>query len=328
MKTTIKILLATSVFLSFFSCKEEVIKTPKAEMTVNKNKFDINETMIINFTGIADQVVIYTGDELHNYDFREGNNSGLVVNKNLFTYAYSVAGIYKVVCVASTYDDILAKNLKIDTCSFIVEVIDDVTDINKISCPRIIYDEVFAENIENDEWLMRLPRRIKFGNNENANINIASQRLKFYINSDSTKVFIDGKNYSGTTNYNLSVPLDVLVKSYQGTERPYKLYTMNIPEFNTFLLDGVNGTVKRNEFDYYSLIWQVNLPAGTNVSELIPEFTTHLTTEKVYIGNTEQISGISKVDFTEKVVYRIVSVHPDKPEMITESSVVVNINFQ
>jgi hypothetical protein len=326
MKIAIRINLGICISLFFFSCEKEKVIFPQVEASINKELLTINESMIIDFTGsIVDKIVVYTGDNMRNYDLRDQSNTGLVVNKKLFTYSYSVPGTYNVVCVASTSGD-KASNLQFVTCSFTVTVIDDQTEIERISCPQIIRDEVYAEKYANDEWLMVLPRSVIYNNREQ---NIAiSQRLRFYIQSDSTKVFINGSNFSATTAYNLSSPLDILVRSDFGTARPYKLYTINYPKFNSFKLLGVNGTVVLNEFDYSTFVLNVTLPFGTNVSDLVPEFTTYLPEEKVYIGNTEQISGNSTVDFTQKVTYHLVSTFPGKPEMQAEATVAVNIIFQ
>jgi hypothetical protein len=325
MKKIAKILIGIGAFLLVVSC-EETIKTPLLEASINKELLTINESMIIDFSGsIADNIVVYPGDDMQNYDLRDQSNTGLVVNKKLFTYSYRVPGAYKVTCVASTSGD-MAKNLEFTTTSFTVNVIDDETEIDRISCPAVIRDEVFAKKHANDEWLMVLPRSIIYNNREQ-NVSL-SQRLRFSIQSDSTKVLVNGNNYSATTAYNLSSPVDVLVKSNFGTERPYKLYTINYPRFNPFTLLGVNGIAKLDEFNYSTYIVNVTLPSGTNVSSLVPEFTTYLPSDKVYIGNTEQISGVSTVDFTQDVTYRIVSTVPGKPDMQSESTAVVKIAFQ
>ena len=324
MKITIRILLGICAFLFMVSCEDEESATPQAAMTINKSQLMINESMVIHFTGSADQVVVYTGDDMHDYELREQSNTGFVVNKNLFTYSYSVPGTYKVVCVASTYTD-NAADLKRDTCSYMVTVVDDQTEIEQISCPQIIYDEVFAEKLANDEWLMVLPRRIKY-NNQTPAIALL-QRLRFYIQSDSTKVYVNGKVYSDTERYDLSAPVDILVKSDFGTTRPYKLYTINYPEFNTFKINGVEGILTRNEFDYSTFVLQVTLPSGTDVSNIAPEFATDLPTEKVYIGDIEQISGTSTVDLTQDITYRLVSTLPGNPDIQAISVINVKINY-
>lgn len=325
MKIVINLLLGVCISLLITSCENESAATPQAAITINKDKLIINESMIVNFTGIADQVVIYTGDEMHDYELREQSNTGFVVNKNLFTYSYAAPGTYKVVCVASTYTD-GAIDLKRDTCSYTVTVIDDRTEIDKISCPQIIYDEVFAEKRTNDEWLMKLPRKIKY-NNRIATISL-SQRLRFYIQSDLTTVSINDKEYSSTDKYDLSTPLDVWVKSDYGTTRHHKLYTINYPEFQSFTVLGTSGTLERNEFDYSTLEMSLILPKDTDVSHLVPEFTTCSPNEKVYIGDVEQLSGTSSVDFTQDVKYRLVSTLSDHPDMQAVSEVTVKITFQ
>jgi len=281
--------------------------------------------MVVNFIGSADQAVIYTGDDMHNYDLRHESNTGFVVDKGLFTYSYSTPGVYKVVCVASTYTD-KATDLKRDTCSFTVTVTDDVTEILKLSCPQILYDEVFASKLSNDEWLMTLPRKVRY-NNQTPSISL-SQRLRFYIQSDSAKVFINESLFSATQRYNLSSPVDISVKSHQGTIRPYKLFTIYYPEFTTFKLAGVTGTLVRNEYDYSTFEMKVTLPVGTDVSNLKPEFEMFSPTDKVFIDDVEQTSNISEVNFSQNVTYRLTSTVPGNPDKQATSFVVVKINFQ
>lgn len=326
MKTIIKVCLSVCISLLFVSCDEESISTPVASVTVNQQEFSINETMVIHFTGVADQVSIYTGDNMHKYDLRTESNTGFVVNKGLFTYSYSVSGQYKVVCVASTYSD-KAEEIRQDTCSFIVTVTDDVTEIDKLSCAQVLYDEVFAQKYPNDEWLMVLPRKVKYSTAAVA-IPLTGQRLKFYIQSDSTKVLINGNPYVSATKYNLTNPVDIQVTSNYGTVRPYKLYTIYYPEFDTFKLNGVAGTVVRSEFDYSYFEIGVTLPTGTDVTNLVPEFSLFSPTDKVYIGDVEQISGSSAVDFTQNVSYRMVSTSPDNPDMQAESTIKIKISYQ
>ncbi len=327
MKIIINILLVICASLFVISCENEEAPDPQAAITVDKLLLKINESMVIRFTGIADQAVVYTGDNMHEYELRDQSNTGFVVNKGLFTYAYTVPGRYKVVCVASTYTD-RATDLKRDTCSYTVTVIDNETEIEKISCSQVLYDEVFADKLENDEWLMLLPRKVKY-NTSTPSISL-SQKLRFYIHSDSTKIFINDKEFSNTsaTKYNLSTPLDITVKSHYGTVRPYKLYTMYYPEFNTFKMLGATGTLVRTEFDYSSFDMEVTLPVGTDISSVKPEFTMFSATDKVYIGDAEQISGSTVVDFTKGVTYRLVSTLPENPAIQSEATVNIKIKYQ
>jgi hypothetical protein len=324
MKKTLKTIIGICALLGVFSC-EETIQPPQLEASINKELLTVNESMVIDFVGsTADNIVVYPGDNMQNYDLRDQSNTGLVVNKQIFSYSYQVPGTYKVVCLASTSGD-KAADLQFATRSFTVTVIDDETEIDRISCPQVIRDEVFAEQHANDECLMILPRSVIYNNREQ-NVSL-SQRLRFYIRSDSTQVTVNGNKYSATTAYNLSSsPVDILVTSDFGTERPYKLYTLNYPRFSSFKLSGVDGTVALDEFDYGTSTVNVTLPTGTDASSLVPEFTTYSPTDKVYIGNTEQASGVSAVDFTQDVIYRLVSTVPNKPEMQAESTVRVKIS--
>lgn len=325
MKIAIKILLSVCLSFLLVACDDESAATPMAQMTVNKSQFAVNESMVINFTGSADQVVVYPGDDSHDYELREQSNTGFVVNKGLFTYSYSSPGTYKVVCIASTHTE-KAAELKRDTCSFVVTVVDDITEIDNLSCPQILYDEVSAQKLLNDEWLMVLPRKVKY--NQSTPAISLSQRLRFYIQSDSTKVFVNGSAYSSTAKYDLSSVANILVKSHSGTTRPYKLYTMYYPEFLTFKILGVDRTLVRNEFDYSVFNITVTLPVGTNISALVPEFTTYASTDRVYIDGVEQISGESVVDFSHGISYRLVSTSADNNELQAVSIINVKVSFQ
>jgi hypothetical protein len=207
--------------------------------------------------------------------------------------------------VATTYAD-RAENLQRDTCSITVTVIDDETEIERLSCPQILYDEVFAERLPNDEWIMRLPQKVKY-NNATPAIS-AQQRLRFYIQSDSAQIFVNDVKYKETDKYDLAATAAIRVKSNFGTERLYKLHTLYYPEFATFKVAGVEGVLVRNQFDYSSFDVEITLPPGADASNVIPEFSLSSPTEKVFIGEAEQTSSVSAVDFTKTVVYRLENV--------------------
>ena len=325
MKIALKTILGFLVIAAFTACEDDEATQPHAAMSVGKYIYDTNETMKIHFTGSAEHVVIYTGDTDHDYELREASNYGLVVNKGLFTYSYQQPGTYKVVCVATNHTD-AGNSIKRDTCSFMVKVIDDVTEIERLSAPQVIYDEVFANPVNETDWLLRLPRKIKF-KTSNATVSL-SQKLKFYIGSDSTKVYIDDKEFSSTAKYNLANVLNIKLKSHEGTERPYKLYTVNYGEFKTFELLGVQGTITRSEFDYSYYEINMTVPSGSDLSNLAPTFTLYSDNDKVYIDDVEQISGTTTADFTKPVTYRFVASYPNRPDITAESTVIVTVTPQ
>ena len=141
--SNIIILAMMAVMLAACSGENQEARTPVASITVNADRLEINQSMEIRFNGVADQVVIFTGDNGHDYDLRNESNTGFVMNKGLFTYSYSVPGKFKVVCVATTYDTYMGDNMKTDITTFEVTVSDDVTTIDKVSSSiidNIMYD--------------------------------------------------------------------------------------------------------------------------------------------------------------------------------------------
>lgn len=327
MNKILSILLGVGALLTVTTSCEEELVDPVAKMSINKTQLEVNESMVLNFSGVADQVVVYTGDTDHDYELRDQTtadqqNTGFAVNKGRFSYSYSQPGTYKVVCVASTFTE-KATELKRDTCSFTVKVIDDHTEITRLSCPKILYDEVYAEAVNDSEWLMRLPIKAKY--NKAAPTISLSQTLKFYIASEFTKVQIDGADYESATKYDLSKPHDIHVISDFGTTRDYKLYTVQYPEFKSFTVAGVKGTIDRDAFEYGVLTVDVEVPAGTDLTKLTPEFTLYSDDTVVSVGNSVQTSGQSTVDFTNPITYKLVSSVTGKPEMQAISQITVTV---
>lgn len=302
------------------ACDDEKATQPVSAISIEKNMLEVNESMTIHFVGNADNVVVYPGDSGHDYELREESNTGLVVNKNLLTYSYTTPGTYKVVCVATNHAD-EGNSILTDTCSVFVKVIDDCTEIEKISTAAL-YDEVFAERLNTQDWLIALPRKIKY-KTSTPSVSL-SQKLKFYIPSTSTKVYIDGADYNANNKYNLAQTHAVKLVSDEGTSQDYNLYTLNYGEFKTFAVGGVVGKITRTEYDYSYFEINMEVPSGTDLTNLAPDFTLYATNEKVYIGDVEQTSG-NKMDFTHPVTYHFVVTSTDNPEISVESTCVVTI---
>lgn len=302
------------------ACDDEKATQPTAAVSIEKNLLEVNESMTVHFVGNADNVVVYPGDSGHDYELRQESNTGLVVNKNLLTYSYSAPGTYKVVCVATNHAD-EGQSILTDTCSVFVKVIDDCTEIEKISTTAL-YDEVFAEQLNPQDWLLAMPRKIKY-KTSSPSVSL-NQKLKFYIPSTATKVYIDGADFNANSKYNLAQTHAIRLVSNEGASQDYNLYTLNYGEFKSFKAAGVTGTITRTEYDYSYFEINLEVPAGTDLTKLAPEFTLYAENEKVYIGDTEQTSG-TMVDFTNPVTYRFVVASTEKPEVSVESTCVVTI---
>ena len=230
------------------SCSDdnEPARTPRAEVIVDKQSLEINESMQVHFTGVADQVVIFTGDKDHDYELRNQSNTGFAVNKGLFTYSYRTPGTFHVVCVASTYDTYLGGSLQTDTYSFDVTVTDNVTNIDNIST-TITPNVYYASRLTDDEWLLCLPTKQLYNNRE-MTVNAARQRLGITIGSDSAKIYIDGEPYSSRAYYALNTDHSIRVVSPSGSTRDYSLYGMIYPEFSTITVGGKEVKLTRSAF--------------------------------------------------------------------------------
>ncbi len=289
MKYNIRQILCVIVSIAcLVSCEDTTLKSPKADFNIDKSDLNVNESMMIEFKGEAESVVVFTGDDKHIYDSLSVSHTGFIVNKGRFSYAYEKPGRYQVVCVASNYD-VGAVNLLRDTSSIWVTVIDDQTEIERISCPQILYDEVFAQKCDNDEWLMNLPRKVKF---KTAQITTKlEQRLDIYMSSLTSQIDVDSVAYNEKTKYDLAQPLDIKVTSDFGTERSYQLFTQYIPEFKTLKVNGVAAKLLRSEYDYTAFEMHVTLPASTDLSALSMEFTNYTEHDEVWIGDAPLSSG-------------------------------------
>lgn len=116
MKKIISFALMACALLLNTACSDENVesRTPVASIQYDTNKttLKVNESLVIDFTGVADLVAIYPGDDGHRYEKRDEMGTGIAVNKNHFTYSYKAPGTYHVVCVASTFDTYMGGNLK------------------------------------------------------------------------------------------------------------------------------------------------------------------------------------------------------------------------
>lgn len=262
------------VLLAATACSDENIasRTPVAALQygVEDTHLNVNESMVLHFTGVADLVAIYTGDVGHRYEYRDSMETGMAVNKGLFTYSYSAPGRFHVVCVASTFDTYEGHNAKTDTCSFYVTVTDDVTDLSQVYT-SITPNTYYASQISDGSWVLRLPTK-QIYNNREINLNAKRQRINYVIASDSSKVFIDNVAYSNRTRYDLSKNHLLTVRSYTGNVRNYNLYCLIYPEFLSVTVNGVKGVQTRDAYDQSKLTYTFNLPNGTDLSNAAIEY--------------------------------------------------------
>lgn len=280
----------------FCSCADEnqAARTPVASVNVSSTNLEINQSMEVTFTGVADQVVVFTGDHLHDYALRDSSNTGFVVNKNLFTYSYSVPGTFHVVCLASTYDTYMGRGQQFAKTEFDVKVTDDVTTIDKLY--STITPNVFYATLVNDkDWVLNFPTKQMY-NGKEISLNASKQRLTFDIASDSSKIAIDGEAYKANNYYDLTMTHNILVTANSGATHDYRLYTLIYPEFASIKMNGVAATLSRDAYFQDMQTYTFSLPVGTDVSHAIPEFTVDPDV-KLYANGAEVAPG-SAIDLT------------------------------
>ena len=260
---TLSALLLTLVCgLSATGCAEdgEEARTPQALLSASSRDLAVGQTLTLNFAGVADQVVVFTGDKDHEYELRDSSNTGFVLNKGVLTYSYSVPGTFHVVCVATCYDTFSGDHLQQDTIGLYVSVTDMVTDIDAIY--STVTPNVYYATRQGDDWVMCLPTKQLYNNRE-MTVNATRQRLSIEAGSDSAKVFIDDEAYVSRNYYDLTVRHDLRVVSGSGATKDYRLYGMVYPEFATLTVDGAATTLVRSAYYQDLLTYQVAGDGGT-----------------------------------------------------------------
>ncbi len=245
-----------------------------AAVEVSKTTLEINESMEIHFTGVADQVVVFTGDEDHVYQEYGGEeqkaNTGVVMSKGLLTYSYTDPGVFHVVVIASTYDSFLGEGERQDKCEFDVMVIDDCTTIDKIYS-SITPNVYYAEAVNDVDWVLRLPTAQMYNGREVA-LSPTRQRLTFDIMSDATEVYVNDVLWEARTYYDFTQVNYIHVVAYSGDTRDYRLYSIIYPEFLSLTIGGVEGVLSRNPYEQDLLTYTfTNAENTTDISYTIED---------------------------------------------------------
>lgn len=321
MKTIYAILLMCFL-LTACSDENESARTPVASATISETELEINQSAQIDFTGVADQVVVWPGDEGHNYANRKAGDTGFAMNKAHFSYSYSVPGEFHVVVVATTYDTFMGGSLSSDTIAFDVMVKDDVTTIDKIYSsitPNVYYAE---QSEDGNDWILCLPSKQVYNNREVA-LKAERQRLSFDIESDSSKIFVDNELWTPKTYYDLTKTHQIKVESDFGSVRDYTLYTLIYPEFSSVSLNGVDGVLVRDAFNQNALTYQFALPEGTDKRN-VTLLHNIKDGDKFYINGSWIQSGAT-IDLTQGGNYTLVTTSPENSRVKATSIITFEI---
>jgi hypothetical protein len=332
MKRILYIFLTSAIIMiGLASCSDDfdTARTPEMNVNISSTNLNINQSMELDFTGVADQIVVYTGDKLHDYALKDSSNTGFAVNKGLFTYSYSTPGVFHVVCIASTYDKYKGTNLQTIKKEFDVTVIDNINTIDNIytkATPNVFY----AKLVNDKDWVLCLPTKQVYSAGATSReipINAKKLRLSMDISSDSAHIAVDGVAYSTKTYYDLSIAHDITVTPNSGEVRNYKLYTMIYPEFTKIAMAGVSGILTRDAYYQDLQTYTFTLPQGTDVSNIVPDYTVE-TNVKLYANGAEVKAG-SAINLNDKsVTYTLKRVLEDSSDVSAISRIVFVVNYQ
>ena len=323
------LLLFSLLFL--YSCeKEEKVIIPVAQFIVSATEVSVNETVTFEYTGEgAKQVVIYTGDEGHNYDLKALSNTGLVMNKGILTYSYKTPGQYKAVLLASNYDK-EGKQILFDTAEIDIRVVDNGTALRYVYLKRDVYNKEISGQITGNHILFAVPYKVRISGRDIA-VNIERQRIDIAAFSDAAIITVDGEEYVSTPasrliNYDLTKPHVVKVISDAGDTQEHEIKALHYPIFETFSINGVQGSVAEcSDFDFDKMYVTVTLPPGTDRTALVPTFGS-ADAEIIKIGDVEQVSGVNAVNFTNPVTYTLKTWIPEFEDTLwCESEMIVTV---
>jgi hypothetical protein len=322
----IKNILFLFLALLAISCEKEEVAKPNAIFSVSSNEVSVNETVIFKYMGVgAKQVAVFTGDAGHDFELKNQSNSGFVMSKGLFTYAYKKAGTYKIVIVATNYDK-EGEIILSDTTESQIIVKDDRADIKSISLKKDIYNKEIIGNIIDSYILFAVPYKVRVNNRDIA-VNLSQQRIEISTYSDAAKIYLNEQEFQATTKYDFTKPLILKIQAPAGNEKVYSIQTLRYPVFETFTINNVTGTVQYSDFDFNRVYIKVSLPKGTNVTSLVPVFTSS-DAQTIKVNDIEQISGQSILDFSNPVTYILKSWKDDNENLSCETYIEVSVVLQ
>ena len=321
------ILCVSPWFLLFTSCSDdESITRPQAAFTVSAAEVEVNQTVTFTYTGSdARQVVIFPGDEGHDYDNVNNGSTGLVMSKGIGTYAYKKAGVYRAVCVATNY----GKEGKGDLFSIaetVVTVSDDDCRLRSVTLQKDLYNKELAATVTSDHVLIALPQKVNVNNRDIA-VKANAQRIAIETMSAGATLLWNGEAFDDKAKYDLTAENVITVTAASGLQKSYPVYLIAYPAFEQYSIAGVKGTVSFSPYNYERSFVAVTLPKGTDLTQLTPDFVS-ADAQTIIAGGEPQTAGTSTLDFTSPVTYRLANRLEAHPEITCESEVIVSVTVK
>ena len=335
----IRIYMGLICVLLFTACDpnnylDSLYVAPTAQFDVPGTNFEVFESVVFTNKGAGQYFVVYPGDKGHVYG--ETGNTGFPTNSDgSFSYSYNEPGTYKVVWVASSINK--EGNQEMQTASVTINIIAMNGGLDWLSIYNIykldeystggvnVFYTSYGEFVSPDTILCP----ILYASWRDATINTikAKQLVNFELSSTTSKMFwVNNGEEKGIVSMatgsrivefmkdNKLAIQNFRVRTASDIASDYYVAPVMMPQFTEFKINGVKGTITRSISYYEVFDIEVNLPTGTDLTQLTPDFIVMNndinlldgTNCRVSINGTEQISGTSSVDFSKGTVQYLI----------------------
>jgi hypothetical protein len=358
MKSILKILFIALVTM-FIACEPnefitDLYVTPQAAFEINKDVYDVFESVRFTNKGTGQAYVVYPGDNGHVYG--QTNNTGFTTaSDGTFSYAYSEAGSYNVVWIASSMNAAGERILSVDSTT--VNVVAKNSGLDMFQIFNVYKMTEYTGNVFHSpegkfvaEDTLLCPILFASWRNSTVNSIKAKQLIKFELASTLSKMYWinplgeekeiislhSGSRIVEFVQGGMLKTQQFKVRTNSGFFTDYYVAPVMIPQFTSFKINGITGTIKR-DIAYYN-IYDISVDKSTlgDISALSPEFVVMNddvnlldgTNCTVTIDGVVQQSGVSVVDFSKGVVnYQIdyQMMGEDNPKLSQHAIIRVNV---
>lgn len=306
---------------------DDIYVTPRAAFSIDdKAAFDVFESVHFTNKGEGQKFAVWPGDVSHVYG--QAGNSGFACNSDgTYSYSYQEPGEYTAVWVASSIKANGEVVLSVDSTRIRVEAMEgglasfSITRMARIAdFGSSFFYESYGDFVTETRIVCPMPYTIW------PNYVRRTLGVKFALDSDFAELYWESANgevkltsESTTKVFRFDVsnqlePQTIKVRMVSGVEYNYEVAALVIPEFTTFTINGVKATQTRDVSAFNKFMMEVDLPDGTDLTALTPEFVimkddaTLLTDDKtvtVTADGIPQVSGQTTVDFSSPVNYTL-----------------------
>lgn len=320
---------------------EDYYVKPKAAFTTNLSSDTVQTLQSVVFTnqGEGQTFSIWPGDAGHVYG--QYSNAGYTINSSgQYSYSYREPGIYTVVWVAGSTNG--EGKIEQDVDSLSIVVIDTRGGLDELSIKKIYrlddydasrntYFTSVAEVVDDSTLMCGIVYEAWRTGNINS-IKSPKLTLAYTLTSTLSKLYWFNTAKSEWVNIRSEVdnvfnvmedkriaPQRIKVVTASGYENYFTIYAVMMPKLTTFKVGTVKGVITHELTSYNVYDIEVKLPAGTDLTQLQPEWELMANdallldgaTTSVTVNGVEQISGQSVIDGSQEVVYKLSYTFPN-----------------